>query len=309
MQTPNISVIVNCYNYKSFVIEAVESVLRQSRPPDEVIVVDDGSTDGSPEALAGAFGANPKVKLVLQRNQGQLAAIAAGFRQATGKLIFLLDADDRYQPDHVERVAMTYETRKDVDFVFTGMLEFGGGTERRLYHAENLDLAFTAIRSFYATEWIGEATSALSCRRWVLDAMLPVLEALAPQWKIRADDCVLRGAAAVGARKMFLAQTTVDYRVHASNSFANRALDLAHHRQHWLRTLCFLNRINHHVGLDPSLVNRAHLEFELLPHPRHLDLEAYSNLVKSSSLISWVMKLRMWRHMRRHFGRCGQKTQ
>jgi glycosyltransferase involved in cell wall biosynthesis len=304
---PTISVLINCFNYRGFVVEAVESALRQSRPPDQIVVVDDGSTDGSGAVLTEKFSNVANVEIVLQRNRGQLAAIAAAFQRATGDLIFLLDADDRYQPDHLERVASVYEARKDVDFIFTGMMEFGDRAERRLFLPKDHYFASSVIRSLHAAEWIGEATSALSCRRWVMEAMLPVFLELAPQWKIRADDCVLRGSSTVGARKLFLAVTTVDYRVHGSNSFANRALDLAHHRQHFVRTLCFINRMNRHVGLEPDMIGRAHLEFELIPEPRRRDFDSYWALVKSSSLVSWAAKFRMWWHMRRHFARCGQK--
>lgn len=300
-----ISVLINSFNYGQYIVEAVESVLRQTRRPDQIIVVDDGSTDGTAGKVEQTFRATPGFELVVQPNRGQLAAIVAGFQRATGDVIFLLDADDRYQPDHVARVMKAYEERKDVDFVFTGMTEFGARSEQRLYHSKDHYFASSVIRSLNASEWLGEATSALSCRRWVLDSLRPVLSDLAPQWKIRADDCIIRGASAAGARKLFLAHTTVDYRVHGANSFASKSLDLTQHRRHWIRTYCFMNRVNNHLGLTPEMVRHAHLEFAQIPHPRRADYDSYWKLVRGDSELSLPTKLRMWRQMKRHLSHAG----
>lgn len=305
---PAISVLINSYNYGQYIADAIESVLKQSRRPEQIIVVDDGSTDGTSQIVTERYRDRPEVTLVTQSNRGQLAAIVAGFQQAQGDVIFLLDADDRYQADHIAKVMATYETRRDVDFVFTGMMEFGASANPRLYAAKDHYFSSSVIRSLLVTEWVGEATSALSCRRWVLDALLPVFVDLAPQWKIRADDCVIRGSSAVGARKLFLAQTTVDYRVHGTNSFATQKLELAQHRQHWTRTRCFIHRVNDHVGLRDQMVDAAHLEFEQLPQPNSADLASYSALVKRSGYLSFFQKLRMLRHIRRHYARHGARA-
>jgi glycosyltransferase involved in cell wall biosynthesis len=86
-----LSVIIPNYNRASTVTETIENMLRQSRPPDEVIVVDDGSTDNSREVIR-EFG--QKVCLVEQSNQGPGAARNAGLEVASGEFVQFMDSDD-----------------------------------------------------------------------------------------------------------------------------------------------------------------------------------------------------------------------
>lgn len=86
-----VSVIIPVYNDAAYVGAALESVLGQSHPPHQVIVVDDGSTDGSGD-IARAFG--PGVQVIAQANQGISAARNTGVAAATGEVIAFLDADD-----------------------------------------------------------------------------------------------------------------------------------------------------------------------------------------------------------------------
>src|SRR5437868_77143 len=108
-----VSVVINAYNYANYLVEAVESALAQSRKPDQIVIVDDGSTDRTLEIAKQQFGTRPDVLIITQRNGGQLAAMVTGFLHATGDIFFMLDADDRYQPDHLAKVMAVYETRSD----------------------------------------------------------------------------------------------------------------------------------------------------------------------------------------------------
>ena len=95
-----ISVVIPTYNAAATVAEAVRSVLAQTRPADEVIVVDDGSTDETASALA-AFG--PPVRVIRQANGGVSSARNRGVGEATGVVIAFLDADDFWHPRKLER--------------------------------------------------------------------------------------------------------------------------------------------------------------------------------------------------------------
>jgi glycosyltransferase involved in cell wall biosynthesis len=86
-----VSVIVPCYNAAPYVAEALSSALGQDRVPDEVIVIDDGSPDGS-AAIAASFG--PRVRCVRQEQRGISEARNNGLAHATGDVIAFLDADD-----------------------------------------------------------------------------------------------------------------------------------------------------------------------------------------------------------------------
>ena len=86
-----VSVIMPMYNARPYVGAALDSILGQTRPPDEIIVVDDGSTDGGPDVVA-AYGS--QVRLLRQEHRGPAPALNLGLRAASGTMVAFLDADD-----------------------------------------------------------------------------------------------------------------------------------------------------------------------------------------------------------------------
>jgi glycosyltransferase involved in cell wall biosynthesis len=89
-----VSVVIPTYQRRRFVVRAVESVLGQTVQDSEAIVVDEGSTDGTAEALAGL---DPRVYHVWQENRGVSAARNAGIRLARAPIVAFLDSDDRWR--------------------------------------------------------------------------------------------------------------------------------------------------------------------------------------------------------------------
>jgi len=100
MAEPLVSVIIPAFNAERYVVDAVNSALDQSYRNLEVLVVDDGSTDNTTEVLAQIQ--DPRLRLILQRNQGQSVAINNGADHACGAFIKLLDADDCLNSSHIE---------------------------------------------------------------------------------------------------------------------------------------------------------------------------------------------------------------
>jgi glycosyltransferase involved in cell wall biosynthesis len=92
-----VTAIIATYNYGRFLGEAIESVLAQTLRPDEIIVVDDGSTDDTSEVAARY--AHEGVRYIYQENSGVSAARNAGIRAGTGEFIAFLDGDDRWVPE------------------------------------------------------------------------------------------------------------------------------------------------------------------------------------------------------------------
>lgn len=90
------SVIIPTYNRRTLVAHALRTVLAQTRPLDEIVVIDDGSTDGTREALAAEFG--DRIRYVWQSNAGVSAARNHGLRLARGEYLTLLDSDDEWLP-------------------------------------------------------------------------------------------------------------------------------------------------------------------------------------------------------------------
>jgi len=92
---PRISVVVAAHNEAGHIRDALLSVARQTRPADETVVVDDGSTDGTADLVAREF---PSCRLLVQPNRGPGAARNAGVAAATGEWVAFLDADDAWFP-------------------------------------------------------------------------------------------------------------------------------------------------------------------------------------------------------------------
>jgi glycosyltransferase involved in cell wall biosynthesis len=102
----SISIVINNYNYGRFLGEAIRSALEQTVPALEVIVVDDGSTDGS-RSVIESFG--NRIVAIFQDNGGQAAAFNTGIRSAKGDWLWLLDADDSLKVDALERAMSLIE--------------------------------------------------------------------------------------------------------------------------------------------------------------------------------------------------------
>jgi Glycosyl transferase family 2 len=100
-QVPTLSVIVNNYNHERFLPEAIDSVLALDMELAEIVVVDDGSTDGSRDVIA-RYG--ERIKPILQANTGQLMACLNALQATRGDYIYFLDADDRVDPAFAEYV-------------------------------------------------------------------------------------------------------------------------------------------------------------------------------------------------------------
>jgi glycosyltransferase involved in cell wall biosynthesis len=116
-----ISVVIPCYNSASFLPQALQSVREQTRAVDEIIVVDDASTDGS-----AAIAREAQVTCIsLQANVGPGAARNAGISASTGELIAFLDADDYWMPTHVEDVAGLLERYPESAVAFSRIRRFG----------------------------------------------------------------------------------------------------------------------------------------------------------------------------------------
>jgi glycosyltransferase involved in cell wall biosynthesis len=117
---PLVSVMIGVYNGAPYLAEAIESVLAQDYEPVEVIVVDDGSTDGSGDVARGY----PGVTVVTQENGGNGAARNRAVEAARGELYAFLDADDRFTPHKLSLQHATLEGDPGLDMVFGHVQEF-----------------------------------------------------------------------------------------------------------------------------------------------------------------------------------------
>jgi len=111
---PTISVIIPTYNRAESLSQAIESVLAQTRPPADIIIVDDGSTDET----AARLGAYP-VRVLTQENAGVSAARNRGIEASSGDYIALLDSDDAWMPEKLERQMAMFSAHPDARLCHT----------------------------------------------------------------------------------------------------------------------------------------------------------------------------------------------
>jgi len=119
--SPSISVIIPVYNGERYLAEAVESVLAQTYAPGEIIVVDDGSTDGT-RGVAKRFGT--KIRYVAQPHQNASVARNYGLQLALGTMIAFLDADDLWIEEKLERQIQAFGKQPSLDAVFCHVQNF-----------------------------------------------------------------------------------------------------------------------------------------------------------------------------------------
>ncbi|MEZ4702623.1 MAG: glycosyltransferase [Rhodothermales bacterium] len=177
---PLVSILVANYNYEQYLAGALDSALGQTYGRIEVIVCDDGSTDGS-VAVAGRYAArDPRVRLITKPNGGVASALNAAFRESSGDMLCLLDADDAFYPRKVERVVELAGSRPAAGLLLHGMdvVDAAGRLVRRIDPsgpASNGWIADDVLRR--GGRWRSAPASGLSLRRDLADALFPLPEA------------------------------------------------------------------------------------------------------------------------------------
>ena len=117
MSEASVSVIIAAYNAEAFISRAITSVLTQTLPPLEILIVDDCSTDGTRAVLDEAARKNPTIKIIaMARNGGPSAARNAGIAQARGDWLAVLDADDAFAPTRLATLT-AFAVATGADFV------------------------------------------------------------------------------------------------------------------------------------------------------------------------------------------------
>lgn len=119
-----VSVVIPCYNYGRFLAEATRSVLTQTVSDLEVIIIDDGSSDETPEVGATLEAQDERVRFFRTENRGPAHARNLGISEARGRYLAYLDADDRWRPNKLERQLEVMESEPSVVMLFSNAVRF-----------------------------------------------------------------------------------------------------------------------------------------------------------------------------------------
>ena len=218
------SVIINNYNYARFLSEAINSAKQQTYSAHEIIVVDDGSTDDSLARLEEIRSALPEIRVISQTNSGQLAAIRAGVNAASGEWFCFLDADDTWEPTHLETAAQAIACEPDLGLYYSGHKETSGPAVFRSKWPHGSVGPCAGLVASRGTR-IGTITSALCLKKEFALIAVDLDKSFDSEWRTRADDCLVFGAAIAGAIFHYNPIQSVNYRVHGGNTFADKFQD------------------------------------------------------------------------------------
>lgn len=222
-EQPLVSVLLTSYNYARYVRDAIRSVFEQTYPAIECMIVDDGSSDGSPEVIRDAItGAPVPVEVILQSNRGQAAALNAAFARARGDLIALLDSDDSWRPDKLARMVTFIREHPDGG-VFQHQLDDGrGGLKQEplltcdiFEEWRALGRVNVAARRDIVSVFL--PSTGLMFRKEVLDRVFPIPEAL-----ISCPDAYLTRTASVYGPLYSCPDVLGTWRSHADNAGRSR---------------------------------------------------------------------------------------
>jgi glycosyltransferase involved in cell wall biosynthesis len=224
-----VSIVVNNHNYAEFLGDAIRSALEQRDVDREVIVVDDGSTDGSREVIE-SFGT--EVKPMFQANLGQKGAFNAGFSAARGDVVMFLDADDELSPGIVSKVADAFAAHPSSGRVVYRLeiVDRDGQPTGALLPARRMPLASGDLRREVMSSpddlpW--PPTSGNAFARWVLAHVMPLPVDDDPT----GADALLHALTPLLAPAVALDTIGGSYRLHERNAHFRPGFDVARSRR------------------------------------------------------------------------------
>ncbi|QDV09653.1 Hyaluronan synthase [Planctomycetes bacterium Poly30] len=283
--------LINHYNYRDFVREAVASAVEQTHPFDEILVVDDGSSEEHLEEVRRVCAEYDAVRLIEKKNGGQLSCFEVGVAESTADVAFFLDADDVWDPRYVESVMKVFAEHPEVEFVACNERRFFPDGRSEVTPRQTRDLGYSFVRALKnGGAFVGQPTSCLAIKRRILDDIFPLPQARG--WRTCADEALVYGSSVVGARKYFLGEPLVGYRIHGTNHWFGKKYCPKDRLLRGREVQRLVEVLRLRQGLPISMANLAHHEFRTIEGANKNDYTEYQRLVGSSQL-SFRRKLRI----------------
>lgn len=219
LMNPTISVVIPLYNHKKYIASTIYSVLCQTYPAAEIIVIDDGSSDDGVRQVELLAETRPEIIVWKQPNRGAHNTINSGIGRATSDVICILNSDDLYHPERLDVVASAFRNDGDLAAVFTAM-DFvdgqGNPTEFPWYEQA---LAFYQETGLWGASLVNGnflvTTSNLAARRTVFEDI-----GLFGDYRYAHDlDFFLRMSRS-DQNVRFLDQRLMSYRIHDTNTIS-----------------------------------------------------------------------------------------
>jgi glycosyltransferase involved in cell wall biosynthesis len=235
--SPRVSVILPTYNRATFLPEAFESIRSQTLNDWELIVVDDGSTDGTRQIVERLqLETDRPLRYVFQKNQGAYAARNTGLDHATGPYIAFFDSDDLWAPTYLERTVSALDRQPTLDWVYTACRRINLATattiDESTYLVDGKPRPFLSLRTQNDRDLhVITDSSVLECQirhglyaglqNSVIRARVFDGQRFWPDYRVVEDVYFLIRRLAAGITIGYLDDVYVTYRVHETNSSAS----------------------------------------------------------------------------------------
>jgi glycosyltransferase involved in cell wall biosynthesis len=298
---PLVSVLINNYNYATYLPEAIESVLAQTYPHIEIIVVDDGSTDTSHDIMRAYQEKYPqRIVVHCKANGGQASAFNAGVALAQGEVVCFLDSDDAFEPQKVEEVVKAYEQGYAYMFNNHTMVFENGATKshesiRFPYNGYNLFLVY------YISKYVGDITSTLSLSKALAMKIFPIVDEKG--WRIQADDVIVFSASML-ERAYFIPQPLTRYRIHGTNGYYNKIIPADKKYERLKRIGVVKKRAVETLGLDEAFFHNTFSlvqEFKTHEHYDNELLKLYTRVLFLEMRIPFLKKVLAYKEVVQHY--------
>jgi glycosyltransferase involved in cell wall biosynthesis len=217
---PLVSILVSNYNYGRYIASAIQSALDQTYRNIELIICDDGSTDHSIEVIEEFERKDSRLRLIRKANGGQASGFNAAFAVSQGEIIALLDSDDLFLPNKVERIVADFQSHPDAGFGVHRVIRVSADLRRQGVWPMSAPLP---------SGWYGEKllqdggilpymppTSGLSLHRDVAERIfpLPLVEPL-----VRCPDQLITRLAPLITNVTCDDEALAQYRLHSENNY------------------------------------------------------------------------------------------
>ena len=218
---PKVSIVITCYNYAQFVGQAIDSALRQTYANTEIVVIDDGSTDGS-WAIISSY--SDRLVAVRQENRGHIGAYNRGFKESTGDIVVFLDADDLLYPSMAEEVVGAWQPACVKIQYDLSTIDGNGEVLKRKTYSFHPEIGRDEIRQEFnrSGTYRWPVTTGNAFARRYLERVMPLTlpDSLADKIAIVGPDGLLNTIAPLYGEILTIAKPLACYRVHGQNFWA-----------------------------------------------------------------------------------------
>ena len=216
-----ITAIIDSYNSRKYLEEAIKSVLNQNRRPDEFLIVDDASTDGSADFAEELIEGVPWARVIRKPNGGQLSCLSRGVIESSGDILAFLDGDDYWLAHHLQAAEKQFKANKKLSMYFSACTACGESERAEEYMYRSYSpgpIGMTQVVTACGGSYVGGLNSTLVVSAESVKPYLPLPREIERDWVVNADNIMIWLTSLHGGEKYAEVKPGICYRFHAQNN-------------------------------------------------------------------------------------------